>query len=85
MWAQQEQRSPSRIVSRAGSLKSPGKRGGVDFSPRPHQRACQVPLTRQGGDALTLEQSLDLEKLHGLMEFLPNYKAAMSLIRVEIS
>jgi hypothetical protein len=25
MWAQQEQRSPARIVSGAGSLKSPGK------------------------------------------------------------
>jgi hypothetical protein len=24
MWAQQEQRSPARIVSRAGSLKRPG-------------------------------------------------------------
>jgi hypothetical protein len=53
MWAQQEQRSPARIVSGAGSLKSPGKRGGTDFSPRPRQRACQDPLTRQGGDALT--------------------------------
>ena len=52
MWAQQEQRSPGRIVSGAGSLKSPGKKGGADFSPRPHQRACQDPLTRQGGDAL---------------------------------
>jgi hypothetical protein len=53
MWAQQEQCSPARIVSGAGSLKSPGKRGGVDFSPRLRQRACQDPLTRQGGDALT--------------------------------
>ena len=53
MWAQQEQRSPARIVSGAGSLKSPGKRGGAYFSPRPCQRACQDPLTRQGGDALT--------------------------------
>jgi hypothetical protein len=52
MWAQQEQRSPARIVSGAGSLKSPGKRGGADFSPRLRQRACQDPLTRQGGDAL---------------------------------
>ena len=52
MWAQQEQRSPGRIVSGAGSLKSPGKKGGADFSPRPRQRACQDPLTRQGGDAL---------------------------------
>jgi hypothetical protein len=52
MWAQQEQRSPARIVSEAGSLKSPGKRGGANFSPRPRQRACQDPLTRQGGDAL---------------------------------
>jgi hypothetical protein len=52
MWAQQEQRSPSRIVSAARSLKSPGKRGGVDFSPRLRQRACQDPLTWQGGDAL---------------------------------
>jgi hypothetical protein len=52
MWAQQEQRSPARIVSGAGSLKSPGKRGGAGFSPRPCQRACQDPLTRQGGDAL---------------------------------
>jgi hypothetical protein len=54
MWAQQEQRSPSRIVSGAGSLKSPGKRGGTNFSPRPRQRACQDPLTLQGGDALSL-------------------------------
>jgi hypothetical protein len=52
MWAQQEQRSPGRIVSGAGSLKSPGKRGGADISPRPSQRACQDPLARQGGDAL---------------------------------
>ena len=27
MWAQQEQRSPVRIVSEAGSLKSPGNQG----------------------------------------------------------
>ena len=27
MWAQQEQRSPARIVSEAGSLKSPGNQG----------------------------------------------------------
>jgi len=27
MWAQQEQRSPARIVSGAGSLKSPGNQG----------------------------------------------------------
>ena len=27
MWAQQEQRSPGRIVSGAGSLKSPGNQG----------------------------------------------------------
>jgi hypothetical protein len=52
MWAQQEQRSLARIVSGAGSLKSPGKRGGADFSPKSRQRACQDPLTRQGGDAL---------------------------------
>ena len=48
-----------RIVSGAGSLKSPGKfeepgqEGWVKFSPKPRQRACQDPLTRQGGDALT--------------------------------
>jgi hypothetical protein len=29
MWAQQEQRSPVMIVSGAGSLKNPGKRGGA--------------------------------------------------------
>jgi len=52
MWAQQEQRSPARIVSGAGSLKSPGKRGGADFFSKAGQRACQDPLTRQGGDAL---------------------------------
>jgi hypothetical protein len=51
MWAQQEQRSP---LSGAGSLKSPGKRGGANFSPRPRQRACQDPLTQQGGDALSV-------------------------------
>jgi hypothetical protein len=51
MWA-------ARIVSGTPSLKSPGKfeepgqEGGADFSPRPRQRACQDPLTRQGGDAL---------------------------------
>jgi hypothetical protein len=56
MWAQQEQRSPAMIVSGAGSLKSPGKRGGAGFSPRPRQRACQDPLTRQGANALTLHQ-----------------------------
>ena len=57
MWAQQEQRSPAMIVSGAGSLKSPGKRGGADFPPRPRQRACQDPLTRRmGGDALTSQQ-----------------------------
>ena len=28
------------------------ERGGACFSPRPRQRACQVPLSRQGGDAL---------------------------------
>jgi hypothetical protein len=53
MWTQQEQRSPGRIVSGAGSLKSHGKKGGADFSSRPRQRACQDPLTWQGGDALT--------------------------------
>jgi hypothetical protein len=59
MWAQQEQRSPGRIVSGAGSLKSPDKfeepwqEWRDNFSPRPRQRACQDPLTRQGGDALT--------------------------------
>jgi hypothetical protein len=35
------------------SLKSTGKRGGADFSPRPRQRTCQDPLTQQGGDALS--------------------------------
>ena len=39
-------------MSGAGSLKSPGKRGGADFSAMPRQRACQDPLTRKGGDAL---------------------------------
>jgi hypothetical protein len=43
-------------VSGAGSLKSPGKRDGADFSARQRQRACQDPLTQQvempGGDAL---------------------------------
>ena len=29
------------------------ERGGACFSPRLHERACQDPLTRQGGDALT--------------------------------
>ena len=29
MWAQQEQRSPARIVSGAGSLKSPGNQGRI--------------------------------------------------------
>ena len=62
MWAQQEQRSPRRIVSGVGSLKSPGnqeaglERGGPIFSPRLHQRACQVPSTRHGGDALRFTQ-----------------------------
>ena len=31
------------------------ERGGACFSPRPRQRACQVPLTRQGGGALIRE------------------------------
>jgi hypothetical protein len=39
-------------VSGVGSLKSPGKRGGADFSARPRQKACQDRLTRKGGDAL---------------------------------
>ena len=47
-----EQRSPARVVSGAGSLKSGIGRGGACFSPRPRQRASQDPLTRQGGDAL---------------------------------
>ena len=45
----------ARIVSGAGSLtiKAAGlERGGAIFSPRPRQRACQVPSTREGGDAL---------------------------------
>jgi hypothetical protein len=72
MWAQQEQRSPARIVSGAGSLKSPdkfeepGQEGWSKFSPRPHQRACQDPLTRQGGDALrayTLKSSKFVSRL----------------------
>ena len=29
-----------------------GRGVGHVFSPRPRQRACQYPLTRQGGDAL---------------------------------
>ena len=41
-------------MSGAGSLKSPGKRGGADFSAKPRQRACQDPLTRKGGDALRI-------------------------------
>jgi hypothetical protein len=59
MWAQQEQRSPSRIVSGAGSLKSPGKfeepgQEGWDrfFS----KAASKDPLMRQGGDALAESQ-----------------------------
>jgi hypothetical protein len=60
---QQEQRSPGRIVSGAGSLKSPGKRGGADFSARPRQRACQDPLTRQGGNALMVERYPNLKRL----------------------
>ena len=56
-----EQCSPARIVSGKESLKSHdnqgcvyGERGGACFSPRLCQRACQVPLTRQGGDALRM-------------------------------
>jgi hypothetical protein len=60
MWAQQKQRSPGRIVSGARSLKSPGKRGGADFSPRLRQRAFQDFLTRQGGDALKAGVSIYL-------------------------
>ena len=54
-----EQCSPARIVSDKENLKSPGNQGRVYgegwsmFYPRPRQRACQDPLTRQGGDALT--------------------------------
>jgi len=44
-------------------LKSPGKRGGADFSARPRQRACQDPLTRKGGDALRLEESSASERM----------------------
>ena len=69
MWAQQEQRSPGRIVSGAGSLKSPGKKGGADFSPRPRQRACQGPLTRQGGDALKRDTSLSCNVMLGSIFF----------------
>ena len=45
----------------SGSLKSLGNQGrGIGegwavFSPRPCQRACQVPSTRQDGDALSRE------------------------------
>ena len=35
------------------------ERGGACFSPRPRQRACQDPLTWQGGDALS-----DISKLY---------------------
>ena len=58
MWAQQEQRSHGRIVSGVGSWRALAvnakglERGGPLFSARPRQRACQDPLTRQGGDAL---------------------------------
>ena len=40
-------------VWRALASKAAGlERGGAGFSPRLRERACQVPLTRQGGDAL---------------------------------
>ena len=54
-----EQCSPARVVSGKESLRAMVfkaafmERGGACFSPRPRQRTCQVPLTQQGGDALT--------------------------------
>jgi hypothetical protein len=33
-------------------FEEPGQEGGAKFSPKPRQRACQDPLTRQGGGAL---------------------------------
>ena len=64
MWAQQEQCSPARRVSGAGSLKSHGNQGrgiywrgvGQVFLQGRVKGVCQVPLTRQGGDALTIVQ-----------------------------
>ena len=60
MWAQQEQHSPARIYSDwSRKFEEPWQSRPRDwrgvralFSPRPHQRTCQDPLTRQGGDAL---------------------------------
>jgi hypothetical protein len=37
-------------------FEEPWQEGWACFSPRPRQRACQGPLTRQGADALTLHQ-----------------------------
>ena len=59
MWAQLEQRSPARIVSGAGRLKSPGNQGrrigeGWDtFFSKAASKGLPRPLTRQGGDALS--------------------------------
>ena len=40
-------------LKRPGMFEEPGQEGWADFSARPHQRACQDPLTCKGGDALT--------------------------------
>jgi hypothetical protein len=48
MWAQQEPRSPSRIVTGAGSLKSPGKRGGADFFSKAVSKGLPRPFHAAG-------------------------------------
>ena len=58
MWAQQEQCSPVRIVSGAGSLKSPGNQGrgigeGWDkFFSKTALKGLPSPFNAAGGDAL---------------------------------
>jgi hypothetical protein len=58
MWAQQEQCSPARIVSGAGSLKGPGNEGrGIgegwgSFFCKAGSKGLPSPFNVAGGDAL---------------------------------
>ena len=51
------------------------EKGGACFSPRPRQRACQDPLTRQGGDALRASKNLGFIKLLESLEIECKYSS----------
>ena len=64
MWAQQGAMRTRKDSEWKGKFEEPmawqsrprlWKGVGHVFPPRPRQRACQDPLTRQGGDALRME------------------------------